>query len=331
MAIKPIVIFFTLALILVAPACAQAPAIEYFHMPGCAECALTDQVVEKLGRTTNATIEWIDVGGIDGLRRWSGYGFTEVPAIVINNVTKFSGAGFTEENILAAVNVLVSENKTIPDVSIVDRTVTVENLSIAYIMGLFSGFSPCLLAILGFIFAYSVGKSHGLKDGMMRSIIFGIGLIAAYIILGIILLLSGKTMIGNHYVSLVAGLISVLIGLNLLDIVRLPGHVDDYYRRSASKYVGTWPGLLLLGMLFSMVKVPCAAPFLFVLINDMLTLSLANGLVILLCFCAGILTPFIVIGFIGGYALTAKIRTYKRHIKIMSGAVIICAGIWIMV
>jgi len=79
-----------------------------------------------------------------------------------------------------------------------------------------------------------------------------------------------------------------------------------------------------------MVKVPCAAPFLFVLINEMLTMATIDSILLLLAFAVGVLTPFIVIGLVGGYALSERVRSYRVYIKSISGVVIILLGIWIM-
>ncbi len=116
----------------------------------------------------------------------------------------------------------------------------------------------------------------------------------------------------------------------MLGILKMPVTLDDFVKGFATKFVGSWMGLFCLGILFSMVKVPCAAPFLFVLINEMLTMATIDSILLLLAFAVGVLTPFIVIGLVGGYALSERVRSYRVYIKSISGVVIILLGIWIM-
>jgi cytochrome c biogenesis protein CcdA len=198
-------------------------------------------------------------------------------------------------------------------------------------MGVFSGFSPCLMAMLGFILSYTAGASRGLRDGMGRAMVFGMGLVTAYILLGVCMLAFGKSLVGVGAMSMIAGIVSILIGLNMLGVLKTPVTLDGYVKRSAKKHAGNMVGLFFLGVLFSMVKVPCAAPFLLVLTSEMLATTSLNSVFILLAFSVGVLTPFMVIGLVGGYALSERVRSYKDYIRMVSGIIIIILGVWIMV
>jgi len=297
-------------------------------MSGCRDCAITDPIIMQMEQDyPNVTFEWVDASTQDGLHRWEQYEFAEVPAIVINNETKIPKENITRENINASINAYLNDK--------VDLSYNSFNsdwdIPLAFSMGIFSGFSPCLMAILGFVLTYTAGISRGMRDGMSRAMVFGIGLVTAYILLGICMLVFGKSLLGVGAISIIAGVISILIGLNMLGILKMPLTLDDYVKRSAKKYVGSWAGLFFLGISFSMVKVPCAAPFLLVLINEMLTMTTINSILLLLAFALGVLTPFILIGLIGGYALSERVRSYRVYIKTISGVVIILLGIWIMI
>ncbi|MCO5382982.1 MAG: hypothetical protein NHB15_13575 [Methanosarcina barkeri] len=69
---------------------------------------------------------------------------------------------------------------------------------------------------------------------------------------------------------------------------------------------------------------------LLVLLNKTITSGTVNDLTLLLAFSAGVLTPFIGIGLIGGYTLSKQIRSYKIYLKKISGFVLILLGLWIM-
>lgn len=302
-------------------------SVQYFHMSGCSDCEVTDQIVRQAElKFDNVSFEWVDTSTTEGLHRWERYGFTEVPAIVINNETRIDKGEINGKNLSVALNEYLKKG------SVNSYGTSRADLSIplAYSMGLFSGFSPCLMAILGFILAYTAGTGKGTRDGMIRASAFGLGLVTAYIMLGVILLALGKSLMGFWIVSILAGAVSVLMGLNLLGIIQAPITLDGYVRRTAQKYVGSMTGLFALGILFSMVKVPCAAPFMLVLIDRLLTSGMIEAAPSLIAFALGVLTPFLVISIVGGYILSERVRSYKKQIQSISGIALISIGILII-
>src|SRR5690606_14080746 len=130
--------------------------------------------------------------------------------------------------------------------------------------------------------------------------------------------------------SYITGIIIILIGLNLLGILNSPIALDNYFQNSARKYVGTLGGVFFLGVLFSFIKVPCTAPMLLVLINKTITNGTIGNLIMLIAFSAGVLTPFIGVGLLGGYTLSKQIRSYKVGVKKISGIALILFGLWII-
>lgn len=106
--------------------------------------------------------------------------------------------------------------------------------------------------------------------------------------------------------------------------------MDNYFQNSARKYVGTLSGVFFLGVLFSFVKVPCTAPMLLVLISKTITNGTVSNLTMLFAFSAGVLTPFIGVGLLGGYTLSKQIRSYRMYIKKVSGIALVLIGLWMI-
>ncbi len=205
------------------------------------------------------------------------------------------------------------------------------NIPFAFSLGLFSGFSPCLMAILGFILVYVTGSGKGLRSSLLNSLIFGLGLVAAYIIMGCCFLLAGMSLGGfGPYLAIAAGLITILAGVNLLGLIRLPVSTDNYVKSSIRRHSTTLAGLFVLGMIFSIVKAPCAAPMLLVLLNRILIDGTVQDLSLLLIFGAGVLTPFLGVGVLGGYASSSRIREYRDIIRAGSGILLIGFGLWML-
>jgi cytochrome c biogenesis protein CcdA len=302
--------------------------VEYFHTSRCSECELTYPIIADLkgvyGSTLN--VEEIDVNTLDGWERWHQYAFLEVPAVVVNGTVKIPKEEITDENLRAAIEQSLAgaePQENSPPIN--------WNIPFAFSLGLFSGFSPCLMAILGFILVYVTGSGKGLRSSLLNSVIFGLGLVAAYIVLGCCFLLAGMSLGGfGPYLAVAAGLITILTGVNLLGLIKLPISADDYVKSSIRKHATTLAGLFILGMIFSIVKAPCAAPMLLVLLSRILIDGTVQDLSLLLVFGAGVLTPFLGVGVLGGYASSSRIREYRDVIRAGSGILLIGFGVWML-
>jgi cytochrome c-type biogenesis protein len=330
------------SLIFIPGAYANSVIIQYFHQKSCLDCEVTDPIVDRIEaqyKNDSIVITRIETSTADGFNQWNKYGFLEVPAIVINNETKIPKEEITEEKLNATINrYLAKGEKDTRHIAEDIRegkqdsgyTNTNLNLPFAYSLGFFAGFSPCLMAILGFLLSFTAGTSSSAKNGMVRAVVFGLGLVSSYIVLGLCLLSFIKSIPSLEGFSYITGIIIILIGLNLLGILKSPVALDNYFQNSARRYAGTLGGVFLLGILFSFIKVPCTAPMLLVLLNKTITSGTVNNLILLLAFSAGVLTPFIGVGLIGGYTLSKQIRSYKMYLKNISGCVLILLGLWIM-
>jgi len=304
---------------------------------------MTDPIVDKIKvqyENNYVVIIDIDTSTPDGFYQWNKYGFEGIPAIVINNETKLFGDGeITEEKLRTTIDGYLAKSREGTEHTTENATEnkrdseyinTNLNLPVAYSLGLFAGFSPCLMAILGFLLSFTAGTSNSTKSSMMRATVFGLGLVTSYIILGLCLLSFRKSIPSLEGFSYVAGIIIVLIGLNLLGIFNSPVVMDNYFQNSTRKYVSTLSGVFFLGVLFSFVKVPCTAPMLLVLISKTITNGTVSDLTMLFAFSAGVLTPFIGVGLLGGYTLSKQIRSYRMYIKKVSGIALVLIGLWMI-
>ncbi|QIB91636.1 cytochrome c biogenesis protein [Methanosarcina mazei] len=338
-----VLVVVCLYLILIPMACANSITVQYFHQKGCHDCEITDPIVDRIEtqyKNNTIIISKIETSTVDGFNQWNKYGFLEVPAIVVNNETKLPKEEITEEKLKTLIDEYLVEEENITEYTTEEVTRKEQeieyintnlNLPFAYSLGLFAGFSPCLMAILGFLLSFTAGTSNTAKSGMVRATVFGLGLVGSYLLLGLCLLSFRKSIPDLESFSFVTGIIVILIGLNLLGILKSPVVLDNYFQSSARKYAGTLGGVFFLGILFSFVKVPCTAPMLLVLLNKTITNGTVNDLALLLAFSGGVLTPFIGVGMIGGYTLSKQIRSYKMYLKKISGFALIFFGLWIMI
>ncbi len=309
-------------------AAASTISLEYYHMDRCPDCKLTDPLIADLEGSYDGAlaIEWIDVETVDGWERWNAYAFLEVPAVVVDGTVKIPKEEITKGSLRAAIEQSLAGAEPQENSAPINW-----NIPFAYSLGLFSGFSPCLMAILGFILAYVTGSGKGLRSSLLNSLTFGLGLVAAYIVMGCCFLLAGMSLGGfGPYLAIAAGLITILAGVNLLGLIKLPISADSYIRSAIQRHSTTLVGLFVLGMIFSIVKAPCAAPMILVLLSRILIDGTVQDLSLLLVFGAGVLTPFLGVGVLGGYASSSRIREYRDLIKAVSGVVLIGFGLWLI-
>jgi len=313
-----------LLLLLIPTVSAQPVSIEYFHKMHCHDCMITDPIVKQIEEQYEGiVIRWIDTSTPTGWEKWNKHDFLEVPAIVINNETKIPKDEITEDNLKSVIAVYLIDGK--PNNEFLS---TEWNIPLAYSLGLFSGFSPCLMAVLGFILGFTAGTSSSVQNGIVRALVFGIGLLTAYVILGTCALVFKKSLPSIEGLSIVGGIIAILIGLNLIGVLKPFSIFGTFFQQSVKKYAGTITGVFFLGLLFSFIKIPCAAPLLLVLLNKTFTTGTINDIVLLLSFGGGVLTPFIGIGLIGGCTLSERVRSYRVYINSISGMILVLFGIW---
>lgn len=318
---------FVLILLSIPISAAQPIYIEYFHQTGCHDCEITDPVIDQIEKQCEyIEIVRTDVINIDGFNRWNQYGFIEVPAVVINNETKIPKEEITEENLRLSIEKYLEDTK--PENQYINSDL---NIPFAYSLGLFAGLSPCLMAILGFLLSFTAGTGESARSGMERAIVFGVGLMASYLAIGLGLLVFRKTLPDMELFSVVTGIIVIGIGLYLMGLLRLPMSLDKYFQNTARKHVSTIGGLFFLGVLFSLVKVPCTVPMLLVLLNKTFTEGAIGDLVLLFAFSFGVLTPFLGIGLVGGYTLSKRVREHRRYLKLISGISLVLLGLWVMI
>jgi Cytochrome c biogenesis protein len=236
--------------------------IQYFHQKDCPDCQITDPIIDQIEnqyKNNSVIITKIETSTAGGFNQWNKYGFLEVPSIVINNKTKISKEEITEEKLKTSIDgYLLEEEKNtknsaekIPKKEQYNEYINTDfNLPFAYSLGFLAGFSPCLMAILGFLLSFTVGTSNSTKNGMIRAMVFGLGLVSSYIVLGLCFLSFRKSIPSLEGFSYITGIIIISIGLNLLGILKSPVALDNYFQNSARRYAGTLGEFFSLGYCF---------------------------------------------------------------------------------
>ncbi len=320
----------------------QLLLVEVFYDPGCIACEAAESMIKNIEEEEYAgkiKVVWIDVGSQEGWRALQKYNLSEfstLPIVVVDEEHVLRGRELNAKNMRAVIDAhlqgTATENPLLNQKFFIVTPVT------AFLFGLFSGFSPCHMAILAFILVVSAEKGKGFAGGMARSAVFGLGLITAYFILGLTLLLfQGFPGIFTQYnllFTLGLSIIFILTGLGLMNLIRLPVDTKAFIQRLMKTYGLSYAGMFLLGLFFALIKVPCATPFLLSLLVRISLTGLTSDLYLIAYFGLGVLMPLLGVGLVGGGStyFAWKIRErYGRIFRLMGGLALIAMGVWFLI
>lgn len=167
-------------------------------------------------------------------------------------------------------------------------------LPIAFLAGLLSFLSPCVLPLVPSYLAYVGGGSASRTAALRNSFLFVLGFSLVFVALGASASLLGGLLLGYRTLLIrIGGAIVVAFGLMLLGLFKLP----FLYRTATVGYRGntsTPLGATLMGMSFAIGWTPCIGPAL----GAILTLAgasatLATGVSLLTVYAAGLALPFL--------------------------------------
>lgn len=216
----------------------------------------------------------------------------------------------------------------------------------AFLLGLLTSLSPCPLATniaaVGFI-----GKDiDNRKRIFLNGILYTIGRIISYTLLGVVLILvlkGGSSMFGiqktiGTWGELVLGPLLLLIGLFMLfsDRLNLPGFG---FRGNVEGLAGKggW-GVLLIGILFALAFCPTSGVFYFGMLIPMSATAEA-GYLLPVVFAIATAIPVLAVAWIIAFSVQhigsfyGKMQKVQTWMNLMVGAVFIITGIcycWIM-
>jgi len=205
---------------------------------------------------------------------------------------------------------------------------------LAFSLGFFETFSPCLVILLSFLLSYTIGETSYFKESFLRVMIFGIGFLSATMLLAVALgLLFLSTPILQHFLTCIVCILAIVLGLNLMGVLRVPYRMPlqskPLIRKLSRKHVITYTGLFLLGFVFYFLD-PCIAP---IFVSIMPLLLPESVFFTLLVFCLGATIPFIGIGFFAGSVSRLARSTYRHRSKIraISGLVLIGYALYLII
>lgn len=220
-----------------------------------------------------------------------------------------------------------------------------ENVGIfsAFIFGLLSFISPCVLPIVPGYLSFISGTSFEemmnsdnqtqiRKRVLLNSMFFVLGFSIIFIALGASATAFGQFLQDQlHIFGKVAGVIIVVFGLHMMGILKI-GFLN-YEKRfhTQAKPIG-FLGSFVVGLAFAFGWTPCIGPIL----AGILTIAAQQetvwqGIILLTSYSAGLGIPFL----LTGISITAfqnvfgKVKRYFRAVEIVGGILLVIVGVLI--
>ena len=201
---------------------------------------------------------------------------------------------------------------------------------IAFLEGIITFISPCLLPMLPIYISYFAGGGERSTGKTLKGALgFVFGFTVVFVALGALAGTVGSFL--REYqtaVNVVSGLIVILFGLNFLGVFKLNLFRGSRYSVNTDN-VGFFSALLF-GMIFSVGWTPCVGAFL----GSALMLAsqqahVIEGMLMLLAYSLGLGIPFILSAVLIDYLKTAFnwIKKNYRVINVVSGGLLVLIGI----
>lgn len=212
------------------------------------------------------------------------------------------------------------------------------NIGIAFIAGLISFISPCVLPLLPAFLSYLSGisvkelqssQTVERKPVFFNSLLFVLGFTLVFSIIGVLLnsFLIGVSYQLNQYLSWIGGIVIILFGLFVLGLLNIP-FLQQEYKTHPEKRGNQYISSLIFGAAFAAGWTPCIGPIL----GAVLTLAVTNpgtAFTLMIAYSLGLGIPFLIAGLFAPEALgfLAKHKKILQYFNTVAGILLILLGI----
>jgi len=204
----------------------------------------------------------------------------------------------------------------------------------AFVAGLVSFLSPCVLPIIPGFLAYLAGASTKGEakryEIFLNSAFFVLGFSLVFATLGVLLnsILSAVAPEVNTWLARIGGLIIIFFGLYLTRLIKVPFLERDYQFKVSKHFKSSYITSLLFGAAFAAGWTPCVGAVL----GSILTLAAVNpssSFFLLFAYSLGLGIPFLLVGLFTAQADRAILRLGNAvvYINIAFGGLLIIIGI----
>lgn len=206
------------------------------------------------------------------------------------------------------------------------------NYLIAFLEGMITFISPCLLPMLPIYVSYFTGQKEesSKKSTLINALGFVLGFTLMFVLLGAFAgAIGGFLKEYSKVVNIVTGSIMILFGLNFMEVIKIPFLNTNRQLKMKAVETGFFSSVLF-GLIFSIGWTPCVGAFL----GSALMLAASSnesfkGILMLLSFSLGLGIPFILSAVLLD-RLKSTFQFIKKHyrvINLISGGLLVIVGL----
>jgi len=220
-------------------------------------------------------------------------------------------------------------------------TLSVSEVSLmaAFVAGLFSFVSPCVLPLvpgyISFISGVSLedmekNKKQNMNTIIISSLFFIMGFSLIFILLGATATFIGSFLLEKAFIlKKIGGIIIIIFGIHMSGLYRIK--FLDYEKRvyTKTKPVNIILGPFLMGLAFAFGWTPCIGPILAgILVYAGTQETVYQGILLLTVYSAGLGIPFLLtaVAITKFYSFSNKIKKHFKTIEIAGGALLMLIG-----
>jgi cytochrome c-type biogenesis protein len=210
------------------------------------------------------------------------------------------------------------------------------SISLAFLAGLLSFLSPCVLPLVPAYLSYLSGSSLAGNTPPDRRQVFGHALcfVGGFALIFVLLLglpttvISGALLQYSYWISRFGGVILILFGLHTIGLVTIPLLQATRRIEIKSGMQSSYLRSILVGMTFAAGWTPCTG----VLLGTVMTMAFtepSQAVVLLSGYALGLAIPFLAVAALLTQAVPwlKRVNQHMRTIKIASGLLMVAVGV----
>lgn len=205
---------------------------------------------------------------------------------------------------------------------------------VAFIAGIVSFASPCVLPLIPGFLAYLSGTSAGQEGARLKiffnSVAFVLGFSVVFALLGVLLntVLERVSYSVQTWLSRIGGIIIILFAMYLLGLIRISFLEREHKFAVKKKFSISYVTSFVFGTAFAVGWTPCVSAIL----GSVLALVATKpslGFILLVSYALGLGIPFLIVGMFStqATALISKSATALKYFNIVVGILLLILGI----
>ena len=205
------------------------------------------------------------------------------------------------------------------------------SLPIAFLAGLVSFISPCVLPLVPAYVAYLGARAARPVPVMTTGLAFVAGLSLIFIAFFYVFSLTVQPI--RAYVPVVAGVAVIVMAAHVAGLIRIPFLDREYRVMRTAPSGGGAAGGFLLGIGFASGWTPCIGVTLSAVLSSAVTIgTTAQGLGLMVAYCLGLGIPFVAVALLVERArpLVVYVNSHRRVIDYVSASVLVVMGLLLL-